>query len=187
MKKRVFLKKTFIIMTLIAFAIAMYSGCSVENIEYDSNLGYDLNNVGGDDITFNVYHTDPVEGSWELIKSFPCDPQTGHFNDVKVEGGKNKIRVVLEDNTYTESDDGESAKYDGEVISSFDYSIDGFNGDLLGWKNFDIKDKKEEQLVRLYPISNESDVPFLEDVDLDRPYDTDGETIDNILITIEMK
>ena len=177
---------------IIAAVITMLicAGCSFGELEYDMNLGYDLNKVKSKDITFNVYQVNPEDHSWERIASFPCTPEPGHYNDVKIEGEKGKIKAVLSDNTYTESDDGNSAAYDGVVVSSFEYDVDGFKGDFPGWKSFAVRDEEGEQMVRLYPISNSGSVSFLEDISLDKPYDleeTGGETLDNILITIVMK
>ena len=95
---------------------------------------------------------------------------------------------MLSDNTYTEAADGSSAAYGGTDVSSFEFDMDGFQGDLPGWKGFAVKDEEGEQLVRLYPISNGGSVTFLEDVSLDKPYDLDEDgVLDNILITIVMK
>lgn len=174
---------------LAVFMIIIITGCSSGNLKYDMNLGYDLNNVKYNDITFNIYHCNSNNNSWERIASFPCTPQAGHYNDVKLECEPNHINVVLKDNTYTESEDGNSATYDGTVEATYEFKIDGFNGLLPGWKYFDIKNIEGEQLVRLYPISNNGAVSFLEDIALDVPYDLNGvtNTMDNILITIVMK
>lgn len=173
------------VMTMLIFA-----GCSFGELEYDMNLGYDLNKVKSKDITFNIYHVNPEDHSWEKIARFPCTLEPGHYNDVKLEGEKGKVKAVLSDNTYTESEDGNSAAYDGVTVSSFEYEVDGFKGDLSGWKSFAVKDETGEQMVRLYPVSNSDSVSFLEDINLDKPYDLEEineETLDNILITIVMK
>ena len=82
---------------IIAAVITMLicAGCSFGELEYDMNLGYDLNKVKSKDITFNVYHVNPEDHSWERIASFPCTPEPGHYNDVKIEGEKGKIKAVL--------------------------------------------------------------------------------------------
>ena len=176
------------IIVIAAVMMLICAGCSSGELEYDPNLGYDLNEVKSKDIVFNVYHVNPKDHSWERIASFPCIPVPGHYNDVKIEGKKGKVTAVLSDNTYTEAADGSSAAYDGTTVSSFDFDIDGFKGDLQGWKSFSVKDEEGEQLVRLYPVSNSSTVLFLEDVSLDKPYDLDEDgVLDNILITIVMK
>lgn len=188
MKNRNMRRACIIIVAVVTMLLC--AGCSFGELEYDMNLGYDLNKVKSKDITFNVYHVNPEDHSWERIASFPCTPEPGHYNDVKIEGEKGKIKAVLSDNTYTESDDGNSAAYDGVAVSSFEYDVDGFKGDFPGWKSFAVRDEEGEQMVRLYPISNSGSISFLEDISLDKPYDleeTGGETLDNILITIVMK
>ncbi len=167
-------------------SLTLFTGCAAGDLTYDGNLGYDLNNVSSSEIVFNVYHSGTKDGSWEKIASFPCNPQPGHRNDVKLVCMKNQITVELWDDVYTESEDGNSASYDVTVESSKKITIDGFNGNLTGWKDFDIKNREGEQFVRLYPISNSKTASYPEDIDLNKPYETD-DTIDNILITIVMK
>ncbi len=165
------------------------TGCASNALDYNMNLGYDLNNVKHKDITFNVYHSNTEDNSWKNIASFPCTPQPGHYNDVKLECKPGKITAVLEDNTYTESEDGNLVTYDGTIEAAYEYDIDGFKGSLHGWESFKVKDIEGEQMIRMYPISNKGGITTMEDIDLDSPYDPEGETgnIDNILITIVMK
>ena len=181
------MKKAFVTILLAVVTMLICAGCSSGELEYKENLGYDLNKVKHKDITFNVYHTNPKDKTWERIKSFPCTPEPGHYNDVRLEGKKDKITVLLRDNTCTESSDGSTAAYDGVTVSSFNNAVDGFKGSLPGWESFAVKDEEGEQLVRLYPISNSNAAPTLGDIRLDKAYDTKGKTIDNILITIVMK
>ena len=180
------MKKILLTMTVVIIAIFMCAGCMSKKLEYDPNLGYDLNNVKNKDVTFNVYHSNTKDHTWELVTSFQCDPKPGHYNDVKIEGKKNKVIAVLSDNTYTESEDGKSASYDGEDIASYEYEIDGFKGFIPSCQYFDVGNKEGEQFVRLYTISNDSGT-FFGEISLDKPYDTEDDNIDNILITIVMK
>ena len=108
MKNRNMRRACIIIVAVVTMLLC--AGCSFGELEYDMNLGYDLNKVKSKDITFNVYHVNPEDHSWERIASFPCTPEPGHYNDVKIEGEKGKIKAVLSDNTYTESDDGNSGR-----------------------------------------------------------------------------
>ena len=181
------MRKRFLLIASVIVSMLILAGCSKGEIEYKANLGYDFSGVKSSDIAFNVYHTNDADGSWELIKSFPLTPQPGHCNDIRLEGKKNGITVFLKENTRSESEDGETVVYDGFDVSSFDFTVDGFEGFLPGWRSFAIEDRKGEQLVRLYPVSNSDEVSYLEDISLDKPYDTEGETIDNILITVVMK
>jgi len=181
------MKKILLTMTVVIIAIFMCTGCMSKKLEYDPNLGYDLNNVKNKDVTFNVYHSNTKDHTWELVTSFQCDPKPGHYNDVKIEGKKNKVIAVLSDNTYTESEDGKSASYDGVDLSTYEYVVKGFDGVDPGYVTFDVKDEEGEQFVRLYPITNSGEVSYYEEISLDKPYETDEKIIDNILITIVMK
>ncbi len=178
------MKKYIITAIAAAVSIIMCTGCSAGELEYDKNLGYDLNSVKSDDVVFNVYHSDTEDHLWELIASFPCQPEPGHYNDVKLESEGDRITAELTDNTYTESADGNSAAYDSTVISSYDFTVDGFKGSLSGYGFYSLKNKSGEQPVRLYPVSNNEDVSLVKEVALDKPYDTEGENLDNILITV---
>lgn len=185
MKKKVFI----IIASMLAMLLCI--SCSMNQLEYQLNLGYDLNTLKNKEIVFHVYHSNTRDHKWELIASFPCQPVQGHYNDVKLEGEENKIRFVLKDTTYTESEDGNYETYDGSELQSYELDIDGFNGTLSGWSTFAIKEKEGEQPVRLYPISNNEAVSFFGDLendfDITEPYDVEGVNLDNILITISIK
>ena len=89
---------------------------------------------------------------------------------------------------YTASDDGTSAVYEGTSVTACDFKVQGFKGSLMGYSQYAVKNKSGEHPVRLYPVSNSNGVYLSgEEVSLDKPYDTEGENLDNILITIEMK
>ena len=163
----------------------MCAGCSARELRYDTNYGYELDKLNSGDITFNVYHTDPKDHSWELIGSFPCDPQPGHYYDVVVNGEENKVTAVLRDTTCTKEND-DSASYSGIDVSSFDYTVDGFKGNIPGWETYTVEDKKGEQNVRLYVVSNSNIVSVPGEISVDTPYDSEGASIDNILITLVM-
>ena len=143
-----------------------------------------LNSVKSDDVVFNIYHSNTEDHSWELIASFPCQPEPGHYNDVKLENEGDSITLELTDNTDTKSDDGTSAAYDSTVISSYDFTVDDFEGSLSGYGCYSLKNKSGEQLIRLYPVSNNEDVSLVGEVDLDKPYDAKGVNLDNILVTV---
>lgn len=182
------MKKLITSMIIIVSTFMLTTGCASNALDYNMNLGYDLNNVKHKDITFNVYHSNTEDSSWEQIASFPCTPQIGHYNDVKLECKPGRITAVLKDNTYTESEDGNSATYDGTIEAAYEFEIDGFNGSLPGWEDFEIKDIEGEQLVRLYPIANNGELSYLSEISLDKPYyEEDSDNIDNILVTIVMK
>ena len=172
------MKRRTMIMAAVIISILLCAGCSVNELEYDANLGYDL----------NVYHSDTEDHSWELIARFPCQAEPGHYSDISLKNKGEKITAELTDNMYTASDDGTSAVYEGTSVTACDFKVQGFKGSLMGYSQYAVKNKSGEQPVRLYPVSN-SDGVYLsgEEVSLDKPYDTEGENLDNILITIEMK
>lgn len=178
------MKKYILTAIAAAVSIIMCTGCSANEIEYDANLGYDFNNVKSGDVVFNVYHSDTEDHLWELIASFPCRPEPEHYNDVRLECEGDQITAELTDNTYTKSDDGTSAAYDSTVISSYGFTVEGFKGSLSGYGFYSLKNKSGEQPVRLYPVSNNEDVSLVREVDPDKPYDTEGENLDNILVTV---
>ncbi len=181
------MKKVLVLLTVITIVIFMCTSCAEKKLKYDMNLGFDFNNVKNKTVTFNVYHSNTDDHTWELVTSFPCEPKPGHYNDVRLEGKTNKVVLSLSDNTYTESEDGKSGSYDSTELSSYKFDVKGFKGFVHGCKYFDVEDKKGEQFVRLYPISNKDHVTFLEDLSLDKPYDTEGYAIDNFLVTVVME
>lgn len=180
------MKKRLFAVLIMILTIGMFAGCSMNKIEYDMNLGYDLNQMKYKDITFNVYHSNTEDHKWELIASFPCDPKSGHYNDVKLQCSDDFITAVLKNNTKTESEDGKTVSYDGIIEASYEFEIEGFEGFLPGWESFDIENKEGEQFVRIYPISNDGGTLF-NNINLEEPYDSNNENIDNILITIVMQ
>ena len=188
MEVLVTVKKLITSMIIIIYIIMLTTGCASSELDYNANLGFDLNKVRHKDITFNVYHSNKEDNSWEQIASFPCTPQPGHYNDVKLECKPGQITAVLKDSTYTESEDGNFASYDGTIEATYEFKIDKYKGSLAGWKDFEIKDIDGEQLVRLYPITNNGEPSFLAEISLDKPYNQeDSDNIDNILVTIVMK
>ena len=182
------MKKKIAIIPAVIISILMFTGCSVNELEYDANLGYDLNKAGSEDIVFNVYHSDTEDHSWELIASFPCQPEPGHYSDVRIKSKENMITAELTDSTYTKSDDGNSTAYSSAVVTEYDFRVDGLKESLQGYSQYAVKNKSGEQPVRLYPVSNSNGVVLSgEEVSLDKPYDTECENLDNILVTIVMK
>ena len=182
------MKRRMMIMATVIISILMCAGCSVNELEYETNLGYDLNKAKSEDIVFNVYHSDTEDHSWELIARFPCQTEPGHYSDISLKSEGEKITAELTDNMYTVSDDGNSAAYEGTSVTACDFKVEGFKGSLQGYSQYAVKNKSGEQPVRLYPVSNSESVSLPdEEVSLDKPYDTEGENLDNILITIEMK
>lgn len=176
-------------LTAIFVTILMCTACFSKELDYNTNLGYNFNYGKNKNVTFNVYHSNTKDHSWELIKSFSCTLKPGHYNDVKAGGKKGKVVFTLQENTYTKTENHE--EYNGRDISSFEYGIEGFDGWMGGYKEFSVKNIEGEQLARLYPIPNPNNkynyVTYNEDVSLNKPYDTGDGNIDNVLITVRIK
>ncbi len=182
------MKKRTMIMAAVIISILMCTGCAVNELKYEDNLGYDLNKAKSGNIVFNVYHSDTEDHSWELIARFPCQAEPGHYSDISLKNKGEKITAELTDNMYTASDDGNSVVYEGTSVTACDFKVQGFKSSLKGYSQYAVKNKSGEHPVRLYPVSNSNGVYLSgEEVSLDKPYDTEGENLDNILITIEMK
>ena len=95
------MKRRTMIMAAVIISILMCAGCSVNELEYDANLGYDLNKAKSENIVFNVYHSDTEDHSWELIARFPCQTEPGHYSDISLKNKGEKITAELTDNMYT--------------------------------------------------------------------------------------
>ena len=135
-------------------------------------------------VEFNVYHSNTENHKWEHLKTFSCSPEKKHFVDVRVEGTKNHITITSEENRVEKTENTES--YYTEDIDTYDFMVDGFDGQIHSFQTFEVKDIHEEQFYRLYPISNDYGIIF-QDLKLDRPYDKGEENLDNILITIKFQ
>ena len=94
------------------------------------------------------------------------------------------LLVYIGGKMLLEKEDDDSASYSGIDVSSFDYTVDGFKGNIPGWETFKVEDKKGEQNVRLYAVSNSNTVLFPGEISVDTPFDSEGASIDNILITL---
>lgn len=176
---------------MLAMMIFVCSGCSEPTLPYNPNLGYSLDGVDHSDVVFNVYHSNTNDHVWERIASFSCTPEAGHYAEVRLEGSKDHIRITLRDNTYTEAEDGESAIYSSTEQAFEELDIPGFEGSIPGCAMFEIEDREGEQFQCLYPIANGSVSTYFGDVsgkelDLQKPYDVNGENLDNILVTITL-
>ena len=117
-------------------------------------------------VEFNVYHSNTENHKWEHLKTFSCSPEKKHFVDVRVEGTKNHITITSEENRVEKTENTES--YYTEDIDTYDFMVDGFDGQIHSFQTFEVKDIHEEQFYRLYPISNDYGIIF-QDLKLDRP------------------
>lgn len=180
-----------LMITITCFAIILCASCSTKNVlEYDMNLGYDFSSAAKKNVVFNIYHSNTENHHWEKITSFTCQPEQGHYNDVKLICGKNKISIELWDNTREDLEDGNAVIYDVTALEKKEFNVDGYKGSQNGVFVFAVENKEGEQPVRLYPISNSEITSFVGDLenhfDIDEPYDTEEVNMDNILITVTM-
>ena len=166
---------------LLLVGILFLTGCASKSLTYRANLGYDFSKLEYSELVFKVYHSNTENHRWEKIAEMPCTPPESHSADVRVEGAQGRVTVILEDN-FCEKDEY-SASYFTNDEMTYEFAVEGFEGNLSSYQIFEIKDSSEEQFYRLYPISNESSSIFTT-LDLDKSYDVDQENQDNLLITL---
>jgi len=157
------------------------TGCGSKPLAYHANLGYDFSKMEYSELVFKAYHSNTENHRWEKIAEMPCNPQEGHFADIRVEGAQGRVTVILEDN-FCEKDEASASYFTNDEIT-YEFAVEGFEGKLSSYQTFEIKNSDEEQFYRLYPISNENGTIFTA-LDLDKSYDVDHENLDNLLITL---
>ena len=172
-------KKSMICILLVV--MLSLTGCGSRSLTYNANLGYDFSKMEYSELVFKVYHSNTENHRWEKIAEMPCTPPESHFADIRVEGAQGQVTVILEDN-FCEKDEY-SASYFTNDEMTYEFAVEGFEGNLSSYQIFEIKDSSEEQFYRLYPISNESSSIFTT-LDLDKSYDVDQENLDNLLVTL---
>ena len=177
--------RKIVVMTLTFVLLFSFAGCSAKTLTYNGNMGYDLSKVDYESVEFNVYHSNTENHTWEHLKTFSCSPEKNHSVDVRVEGAKNHIKIISEDNRVEKTENTES--YYTADIDTYEFTIDGFDGWIDSFETFEVKDTDVEQFYRLYPISNDNGGTFFQDLKMDKPYDEDEENLDNILITIKIQ
>ena len=166
---------------LLLVGILFLTGCASKSLTYHANLGYDFSKMEYSELVFKVYHSNTENHRWEKIAEMPCTPPESHSTDIRVEGAQGRIMVILEDN-FCEKDEY-SASYFTNDEMTYEFAVEGFEGNLSSYQIFEIKNNDEEQSYRLYPISNESGSIFTT-LDLDKSYDVDQENLDNLLVTL---
>lgn len=183
MKKRM---KPWTMSALILALLCFLSGCRSQSLSYEGNLGYDLSSIDYQTISYCIYHSNTEGHIWEPLATFSCSPEKGHYTDILLDSRENHITISLNEQ-YTKME-GSTAYFYSNRLDTYEFQIDGFQGTLSGFQNFEIKDTEDEQLYRLYPVNNDSVVTFSNSKpDLTRPYDDPGENLDNILITLTIE
>lgn len=86
------------------------------------------------------------------IAEMPCTPPESHSADIRLEGAQDRVTVILEDN-FCEKDEY-SASYFTNDEMTYEFAVEGFEGNLSSYQIFEIKDSSEEQFYRLYPIAD---------------------------------
>ena len=172
-------KKSMICILLVV--MLSLTGCASQSLTYNANLGYDFSKMEYSELVFKVYHSNTENHRWEKIAEMPCTPPESHSADIRVEGAQDRVTVILEDN-FCEKDEY-SASYFTNDEMTYEFAVEGFEGNLSSYQIFEIKDSSEEQFYRLYPISNESGSIFTT-LDLDKSYDVDHVNLDNLLVTL---
>lgn len=166
---------------LVLAGILFLTGCASKSLTYHANLGYDFSKMEYSELVFKVYHSNTENHRWEKIAEMPYTPPESHSADIRVEGAHDRVTVILEDN-FCEKDEY-SASYFTNDEMTYEFTVEGFEGNLSSYQIFEIKDSSEEQFYRLYPISNESGSIFTT-LDLDKSYDVDQKNLDNLLVTL---
>lgn len=66
------MRKLISVLLAVFMALLLCTACACDKLEYNGNLGYDFNNVKNKEITFNAYHSNTKDGSWEqLVRLYP--------------------------------------------------------------------------------------------------------------------
>ena len=172
-------KKSMICILLVV--MLSLTGCASNSLTYHANLGYDFSKMEYSELVFKVYHSNTENHRWEKIAEMPCTPPESHFADIRVEGAQGQVTVILEDN-FCEKDEY-SASYFTNDEMTYEFAVEGFEGNLSSYQIFEIKDSSEEQFYRLYPIAN-GDGAIFTALNLNEPYDVDQKNLDNLLVTL---
>ena len=172
-------KKSMICILLVV--MLSLTGCASKSLTYHANLGYDFSKMEYSELVFKVYHSNTENHRWEKIAEMPCIPPESHSADIRVEGAQDRVTVILEDN-FCEKDEY-SASYFTNDEMTYEFAVEGFEGNLSSYQIFEIKDSSEEQFYRLYPIAN-GDGAIFTALNLNEPYDVDQENLDNLLVTL---
>ena len=95
------------------------------------------------ELVFKVYHSNTENHRWEKIAEMPCTHPESHSADIRLEGAQDRVTVILEDN-FCEKDEY-SASYFTNDEMTYEFAVEGFEGNLSSYQIFEIKDSSEEQ------------------------------------------
>lgn len=155
-------------------------------IMYDVSMGYDFNRLGYNKAVVKIYHSNTSTNHWGLLQTLEVDldEKTPSF-DFQVIGDTNKVSVLL--NYITPENTGNQIVYHAKVLGQAEVNIDGFSGELRGFRKDELVTTTKEQLYLVYPISNSESAGIYTNVSLDKPYDEMKTNLDNILITLTLQ
>lgn len=156
--------------------------CGCKKIEYSGTLGYEFYKISDNSITLKIYHVNKTNDCWEEIDSFNYKIKNGENNDLDLNVEGEIITINLITLKITNNPDNEQIERSSIPIASI--SIPNFKGNLKGFKRYKINKTNVEQLLLLYPISNNDYLSYNYDLSLNSPYN-DEDNLDNILITIQ--
>ena len=176
------MKKRLLILSLVlAFLLA---GCSSGVLEYQGNLGYDVNDIDCQTIVFHMYQANQENHDWQQLTTIEYQPQKNYYFDVDYNILDHEVIFYVREKEMIEKKD--AIIYDSKDMGSYSHQLSGAKAFEFGYKMFEIKNVSEEQLFRLYVFNDEA-ITFYEAVSLDKPYDEENNNIDNILITVTFK
>lgn len=178
------MKKIMKISTFILLCLCLV-GCGGRGLNYDPNLGLDFSKVKTNEVVFYVYHSNTENHNWEQIASFIIEPKNKRCYDIGLVVEPGKIEISCNENQ--EIKENNSVTYDSKTLGFTEAYIDEIEGNISSSKSFGVENISGEQLYQLYPITNGTEASFFEDVSPDKPYDEEGDNLDNILITVEIK
>lgn len=176
------MKKRIVFVLALVWMLCLV-GCGTKPLAYYSN-GYDFSESDCEQVTYRVYHSNTDTHNWELLTTFTCTPEVGHYFDVSLEGSENLLKLNLLVRQVEKTENAESIQT--EVIGTFEFAVNGFDGAIPGYQTFPVENTDGEQFYRLYPITNGNGRYFM-DLALDQPYDTQTDNLDNILITVTLE
>lgn len=176
------MKKRIVFVLALVWMLCLV-GCGTKPLNYYSH-GYDFSNSDCKQIIYQVYHSNTDTHNWELLTTFTCTPEAGHYFDVSLDGSENLLKLNLLDRQVEKTENAESIQT--EVIGTFEFAVNGFDGAIPGYQTFPVENTDGEQFYRLYPITNGNGRYFM-DLALDQPYDTQTDNLDNILITVTLE
>lgn len=173
------MKKLFLILCL-GFVVLL-TGCSSGVLEYQIELGYNINDIDCQTIVFHMYQANQKNHHWHKLTTIEYKPQKNEHFDVDYDIMDDEVIFYVREKDMIEKKN--SVIYDFKDIDSYRHQLSGAKDFDFGYKLYEIKNTDEEQFFRLYAFGKQG-TTYYEHINLDQPYDEENLNIDNILITI---